>query len=177
MFLHTIGHNERNTVISKNFKRSGETASRYFKSVLRAIGELRDERFHVNLNGSQISNHLKTWRTRWNTIVTLKKLSSTHFINDETRTIMLDEKNYLTRVQVCIISAHSFTSIVTITPKSETSLIKETSEMVTESSSLLCPGVYYLAPVMHVCKFLHICLVPVRTVTESRSLLTFPKNK
>ena len=136
-----------------------------------------NKRFHVNFNGSQISNHLKTWRTRWNTIVTLKKLSSTHFINDETRTIMLDEKNYLTRAQVCIISAHSFTSIVTITPKSETSLIKETSEMVTESSSLLCPGVYYLAPVMHVCKFLHICLVPVRTVTESRSLLTFPKNK
>ena len=43
MFLHTIGHNERNTVISKNFKRSGETVSRYFKSVLRAIGELRDD--------------------------------------------------------------------------------------------------------------------------------------
>jgi hypothetical protein len=41
MFLHTIGRNERNTVISKNFKRSGETVSRYFKSVLCAIGELR----------------------------------------------------------------------------------------------------------------------------------------
>jgi hypothetical protein len=48
-----------------------------------------NKRFHVNFNGSQISNHLKTWRTRWNTIVTLKKLSSTHFINDETGTIML----------------------------------------------------------------------------------------
>ena len=59
-----------------------------------------NKRFHVNFNGSQIFNHLKTWRTRWNTIVTLNKLSSTHFINDETGTIMLDEENYLARVQV-----------------------------------------------------------------------------
>jgi hypothetical protein len=43
MFLYTIVHNERNTVISKYFKRLGETVSRYFKSVLRAIGELRDD--------------------------------------------------------------------------------------------------------------------------------------
>jgi hypothetical protein len=43
MFLHTIGHNERNAVVGKNFKRSGETVSRYFKLVLRAIGELRDD--------------------------------------------------------------------------------------------------------------------------------------
>jgi len=84
-----------------------------------------NKRFHVNFNGSQISNHLKTWRTRWNTIVTLNKLSSTHFINDETGTIMLDEENYLARVQVCIISPHSFPSIVTITPKSETLLLKK----------------------------------------------------
>jgi hypothetical protein len=41
MFLYTIGHNERNVVVGKNFKRSGETASHYFKLVLRAIGELR----------------------------------------------------------------------------------------------------------------------------------------
>jgi hypothetical protein len=43
MFLHTIGHNERNAVVGKKFKRSGETVSRYFKLVLRAIGELRDD--------------------------------------------------------------------------------------------------------------------------------------
>jgi hypothetical protein len=43
MFLHIIGHNERNALVGKKFKRSGETASRYFKLVLRAIGELRDD--------------------------------------------------------------------------------------------------------------------------------------
>jgi hypothetical protein len=43
MFLHTIGHNNRNAVVGKNFKRSRETVSRYFKLVLCAIGELRDD--------------------------------------------------------------------------------------------------------------------------------------
>jgi hypothetical protein len=114
-----------------------------------------NKRFHVNFNGSQISNHVRTWRTRWNTIVTLKKLSSTHFNNDETGTIMLDEKNYLACVQVCIISPHSFLSVVTITPKSETSLIKETSETVTESSSFLCPDVYYL---LQSCMYASFCI-------------------
>jgi hypothetical protein len=43
MFLHTVGHNVRNRVIGLNFGRSGEVVSRYFKRVLHAIGELRDE--------------------------------------------------------------------------------------------------------------------------------------
>lgn len=43
MFLHTIGHNQRNRVIAHNFLRSGETVSRYFNHVLWAIGELRHE--------------------------------------------------------------------------------------------------------------------------------------
>ncbi|XP_071681217.1 protein ALP1-like [Lolium perenne] len=43
MFLHTVGHNVRNRVISLNYGRSGEVVSRYFKRVLHAIGELRDE--------------------------------------------------------------------------------------------------------------------------------------
>ncbi|XP_039127555.1 protein ALP1-like [Dioscorea cayenensis subsp. rotundata] len=43
MFLHTIGHNQRNRVIAHNFLRSSETVSRYFHHVLFAIGELQHD--------------------------------------------------------------------------------------------------------------------------------------
>ncbi|XBI44611.1 hypothetical protein VPH35_109220 [Triticum aestivum] len=43
MFLHTVGHNVQNRVIGGNFGRSGEVVRCYFKKVLHAIGELRDE--------------------------------------------------------------------------------------------------------------------------------------
>ncbi|XP_015611049.1 protein ALP1-like [Oryza sativa Japonica Group] len=43
MFLHTIGHNDRNRVVATNFYRSSETVSRYFNLVLHAVGELRKE--------------------------------------------------------------------------------------------------------------------------------------
>ena len=43
MFLNTVGHNLRNRLVGTNFDRSGETVSRYFNKVLRAIGELRGE--------------------------------------------------------------------------------------------------------------------------------------
>jgi len=43
MFLHVVGHNQRFRVIHQTWRRSVETVSRYFKEVLFAIGELRDE--------------------------------------------------------------------------------------------------------------------------------------
>ena len=43
MFLNTVGHNLRNRLVGTNYDRSGETVSRYFNKVLRAIGELRNE--------------------------------------------------------------------------------------------------------------------------------------
>ena len=43
MFLHVVGHNQRFRVLKFTFRRSIETVSRYFKEVLFAIGELRDE--------------------------------------------------------------------------------------------------------------------------------------
>ncbi|KAL6851471.1 hypothetical protein ACP4OV_020404 [Aristida adscensionis] len=43
MFLHMVGHNQRFRVVDVTFRRSIETISRYFKEVLYAIGELRDE--------------------------------------------------------------------------------------------------------------------------------------
>jgi hypothetical protein len=43
MFLNTVGHNLRNRLVGTNYDRSGETVSRYFHTVLHAIGELRDE--------------------------------------------------------------------------------------------------------------------------------------
>jgi len=43
IFLNTIGHNLRNRLVGTNFIRSGETISRYFNLVLRAIGELSNE--------------------------------------------------------------------------------------------------------------------------------------
>jgi hypothetical protein len=43
MFLHVVGHNQRFRVIHQSWRRSAETVSRYFKEVLYAIGELRDD--------------------------------------------------------------------------------------------------------------------------------------
>ena len=43
MFLHTLGHDVRNRVVAANFGRSFSTISIYFKHVLKAIGELRNE--------------------------------------------------------------------------------------------------------------------------------------
>jgi hypothetical protein len=43
MFLHVVGHNQRFRVIHQSWRRSVETVSRYFKEVLYAIGELRDD--------------------------------------------------------------------------------------------------------------------------------------
>lgn len=45
LFLHTIGLGRilRKRVTEANFKRSNETVSRYFKMVVHAIGELRDD--------------------------------------------------------------------------------------------------------------------------------------
>jgi hypothetical protein len=43
LFLNTVGHNLRNRLIATNFDRSGETVSRYFNKVLRAVGALGKE--------------------------------------------------------------------------------------------------------------------------------------
>lgn len=43
MFLITVGHNQRFRVLTPVFRRSLETISRYFKEVLYAVGELRNE--------------------------------------------------------------------------------------------------------------------------------------
>jgi hypothetical protein len=43
MFLHIVGHNQRFRVIHQNWRRSNETVSRYFKEVLYAIGEIRND--------------------------------------------------------------------------------------------------------------------------------------
>jgi hypothetical protein len=40
MFLTTVGHNLRNRMVATNYDRSGETVSRYFNKVLRAVGAL-----------------------------------------------------------------------------------------------------------------------------------------
>lgn len=42
-FLHIIGHNVKNRIVSFFFHRSGETVSRHFYNVLRAIISLEDE--------------------------------------------------------------------------------------------------------------------------------------
>ncbi|KAL5822179.1 hypothetical protein ACOSQ3_024061 [Xanthoceras sorbifolium] len=43
IFLNIIGHNERNRVIQERFQHSGETISRYFNNVLKAIKSLSRE--------------------------------------------------------------------------------------------------------------------------------------
>ena len=61
MFLHTIGHNQRNRVIAHNFLRSGETVSRYFNHMLFAIGELQHE--YVRPPSSETSPYIASRRT------------------------------------------------------------------------------------------------------------------
>lgn len=43
IFLNVVGHNERNRVIQERFQHSGETISRHFNNVLRAIKSLSRE--------------------------------------------------------------------------------------------------------------------------------------
>ncbi|KAI4310844.1 hypothetical protein MLD38_035792 [Melastoma candidum] len=43
IFLNVIGHNERNRVVQERFRHSGETISRYFNLVLRAVKSLSRE--------------------------------------------------------------------------------------------------------------------------------------
>jgi hypothetical protein len=43
MFLHVVDHNHRFRVIHQTFRTSIEIVSRYFKEILYAIGEIRDE--------------------------------------------------------------------------------------------------------------------------------------
>ena len=45
MFLHTLVHHAKNRVIKHNFRRSGETVSRYFNDVLHAIIHLQGKLF------------------------------------------------------------------------------------------------------------------------------------
>ena len=50
MFLHVVGHNQRFRVIHQSFVRSIETVSRYFREVLYAIGELRNDMIRPSSN-------------------------------------------------------------------------------------------------------------------------------
>jgi hypothetical protein len=43
MFLHVVGHNQRFRVLHMAFRRSIDTISTYFREVLYAVGELRNE--------------------------------------------------------------------------------------------------------------------------------------
>jgi hypothetical protein len=52
-FLHIIGHNVKNRTVSFFFHRSGETVSRHFHNVLRAIISLEDE-FLVQPSGRDV---------------------------------------------------------------------------------------------------------------------------
>ncbi|XP_028204632.1 putative nuclease HARBI1 isoform X2 [Glycine soja] len=52
-FLHIIGHNVKNRTVSFFFRRSGETVSRHFHNVLRAIISLEDE-FLVQPSGRDV---------------------------------------------------------------------------------------------------------------------------
>jgi hypothetical protein len=54
MFLHVVGHNQRFRVVHQNFRRSIETVSRYFREVLYAIGELRQEMIRAPSNETSL---------------------------------------------------------------------------------------------------------------------------
>lgn len=54
MFLHVVGHNQRFRVVHQTFRRSIETVSRYFREVLYAIGELREEMIRAPSNETSL---------------------------------------------------------------------------------------------------------------------------
>ncbi|XP_034604831.2 uncharacterized protein [Setaria viridis] len=54
MFLHIVGHNQRFRVIHQHWRRSIETVHRYFKEVLYAIGELRQEMIRAPSNETPV---------------------------------------------------------------------------------------------------------------------------
>lgn len=54
MFLHVVGHNQRFRVIHQSFVRSIETVSRYFRNVLFAIGELRNDMIRPPSTGTAL---------------------------------------------------------------------------------------------------------------------------
>ena len=62
MFLHVVGHNQRFRVIHQSFVRSVETVSRYFKEVLFAIDELRDDMIMMPSNETALKNSTSS---RW----------------------------------------------------------------------------------------------------------------
>ncbi|TVU51140.1 hypothetical protein EJB05_02548, partial [Eragrostis curvula] len=62
MFLHVVGHNQRFRVIHTNWRRSIETVSRYFREVLYAIGELREEM--IRPPGNETHSRIRT-SPRW----------------------------------------------------------------------------------------------------------------
>lgn len=57
-FLHTVGHNVRNRVLSFFFRRSGETISRHFHRVLDALIELEDK-FLKQPDGTQVPPEIR----------------------------------------------------------------------------------------------------------------------
>ena len=63
-FLHILSHNVRNRTISFFFRRSGETISRHFHQVLRAIITLED-RFLVQPDGRTIPQEILNSRGRF----------------------------------------------------------------------------------------------------------------
>lgn len=56
-FLHIVGHNVKNRSVSFFFHRSGETVSRHFHNVLRAIVSLEDE-FLVQPSGTEVPSQI-----------------------------------------------------------------------------------------------------------------------
>lgn len=54
MFLHIVGHNQHFRVIHQHWRRSIETMHRYFKEVLYAIGELRQEMIRAPSNETPV---------------------------------------------------------------------------------------------------------------------------
>ncbi|XP_012841169.1 PREDICTED: uncharacterized protein LOC105961482 isoform X2 [Erythranthe guttata] len=63
-FLYIIGHNQKFRVVGFNFRRSGETISRHFHLVLRAIISL-EELFLKQPNGDECSKKIQDNQTYW----------------------------------------------------------------------------------------------------------------
>jgi ribosomal protein L24E len=62
MFLHIVGHNQRFRVIHQNWRKFIETMHRYFKEVLYAIGELRQDMIKAPSNDTPAgTKHMLKW--------------------------------------------------------------------------------------------------------------------
>jgi len=65
-----------------------------------AAAKAVNEKFEEHVSESQVYNHLRTWRAKWNRILNVRKLSGCVVWEAETRTLRMPEEEYKVYIKV-----------------------------------------------------------------------------